>query len=103
MNPCGRSPNTLFSNPVSTSRSTALTSSQAPIRLSRKLNDPICVPRLAQSVLRKVACELRDANALQAFLQYLAGIESRAPHSYATHRTWWTSLATDTRREGLSG
>src|ERR1700681_4036300 len=54
MNPCGRSPNTLFSTPVSTSRSTALTNSQAPIRLSRRLNDPICVPRRAQSVPRKV-------------------------------------------------
>ena len=37
MNPRGRSPNTLRSTPVSTSRSTALTSSQAPIRLSRRL------------------------------------------------------------------
>jgi hypothetical protein len=38
---------------------------------------------------------------LEAFLQYLAGIESSAPHSHATHRTWWTSIATDIRREGL--
>src|SRR3977135_1793832 len=41
MNPCGRSPSTLFSTPVSTSRSIALTSSQAPIRLSRRLCDPM--------------------------------------------------------------